>query len=52
MLKINDVTLPQVFLKHFTSKNKLPGLSVSGTLIENGLKRRRNNSEKQPCSGN
>ena len=27
-----------VFFKHFASKNQLPGLSVSGTLVENGLK--------------
>ena len=24
--------------QHFTSKKQLPGLSVSGTLVENGLK--------------
>ena len=30
-------TLPQVFFKHFASKNQLPGLSVNGTLVENGL---------------
>ena len=28
----------QVFLKYFASKNQLPGLSVTGTLVENGLK--------------
>ena len=33
-----QVTLPQVFFKHFAGKNQLPGLSVSGTLVENGLK--------------
>ena len=33
-----NVTLPQVFFKHFASKNELPGLSIIGTLIENGLK--------------
>ena len=27
---------PQVFFKHFASKNQLPGLSVSGTLVRNG----------------
>ena len=32
-----DVTRPQVFFKHFASKNQLPGLFVNGTLIENGL---------------
>ena len=26
-----------MFFKHFASKNQLPGLSVSGTLVENGL---------------
>ena len=25
------------FLKHFASKNQLPGLSVSETLVKNGL---------------
>ena len=29
--------LPQVFFKHFASKNQLSGLSISGTLVENGL---------------
>ena len=32
-----NVTLPQVFFKHFASKIQLPGLPVSGTLVENGL---------------
>ena len=32
-----DVTLPQVFFKHFTSTNQLPGFYMSGTLVENGL---------------
>ena len=27
----------QVFFKHFASKNQLPGLSVTRTLVENGL---------------
>ena len=27
----------QVFFKHFGSKNQLPGLSIIGTLVENGL---------------
>ena len=26
-----------VFLKHFAGKNQLPGLSISGTLVEDGL---------------
>ena len=26
-----------MFFKHFASKNQLPGLSISGTLVENGL---------------
>ena len=26
-----------MFFKHFASKDQLPGLSVSGTLVENGL---------------
>ena len=34
-----NVTLPQVFFKHFASKKQLPGLHVSGTLVENGLSR-------------
>ena len=32
-----DDTLPQVFFKHFPSKNQLSGLSISGTLVENEL---------------
>ena len=32
-----DVTLPQVFFKHFASKNQLPGFYISRTLVENGL---------------
>ena len=28
-----------VFFQHFASKNQLPGLSISGTLVENGLKK-------------
>ena len=35
-LYLKNVTLPQVFLKHF-AKNQEPGLSVNGTLVENGL---------------
>ena len=26
-----------MFFEHFASKNQLPGLSISGTLVENGL---------------
>ena len=37
MQVIENVTLPQVFFKHFASKNQLPGLSISGTLAKNGL---------------
>ena len=29
--------LPQVFFKHFASKNQLPGLPINGTLVANGL---------------
>ena len=29
-----------MFFKHFASKNQLPGSSVSGTLVENGLNKR------------
>ena len=29
--------LPQVFFKDFASKNQPPGLSIIGTLVENGL---------------
>ena len=32
-----NVTLPQLFFKHFASKNQLPGLSVKGILVENEL---------------
>ena len=32
-----NVTLPQVFFKHFASKNQLPGFYISGTLVENRL---------------
>ena len=37
-----DVTLPQVFFKHFANKNQQPGLSVRGTLVENGLMSKQN----------
>ena len=33
-----NVTLPKSFFKHFASKNQLPGLSVTGTLVENKLR--------------
>ena len=36
-----------MFLKHFASKNQLPGLSVSGTLVENGLNGMIDNFQKQ-----
>ena len=32
-----NVTLPEVFFKHFASKNELLGFCISGTLVENGL---------------
>ena len=35
---LKNVTLPQVFFKHFANNNQLSGLSVSGPLVENGLK--------------
>ena len=41
-----DVTLPQVFFKHFANKNQQPGLSVRGTLVENGLMRSKQNDLK------
>ena len=34
-----QVTLPRVFFKCSASKNQLPSLSVSGTLVENGLRK-------------
>ena len=33
-----NVTPPQVFFKHFVSKNQLPGFYISKTLVENVLK--------------
>ena len=36
----NHVTPPQMFLKHFASKNLLPGFYINGTLVENGLNRK------------
>ena len=32
-----NVPLPQVLSKDFASKNQLPGFSVDGTLVKNGL---------------
>ena len=37
MQVIENVTLPQVFFKHFASKNQLPGFYISGILVKNGL---------------
>ena len=34
-----NVTLPQVLLKHFASKNQLPSFYIGGTLLEYGLRR-------------
>ena len=36
-MQVDDVTLPQVFFKHFVCKNQLPGFYIIGTLVENGL---------------
>ena len=36
---LKNITLPQVFFKHFASKNHKPGFYISGALIENGLNR-------------
>ena len=36
--RLTFFTLPQVFFKHFTSKNQLPGFYITGTLVKNGLK--------------
>ena len=33
------VTLPRVFFKYFASKDQLPSFYISGTLVENGLKK-------------
>ena len=38
----DNVTLSQLFFKQFASKNQLPGSSISGTLVENGLSTNRN----------
>ena len=34
---LQNITLPQVSLKNFASKNQLPGFYISQTLVENGL---------------
>ena len=34
-------SLSQVFFKHFTSKNQLPGFHISETLVKNELKFRK-----------
>ena len=45
---LKNVTLPQVFFKHFASKNKLPSLSISGTFFKYRLKSlRKHRKEKQ-----
>ena len=36
-LKMHVINLPQVFLKHFASKDQVPGFYISRTLVENGL---------------
>ena len=36
--RVKNITLPQVFFKHFPIKNQLPGFYISETLVENGLK--------------
>ena len=38
LAKCINITLPQVFFKHFPIKNQLPGFYISETLVENGLK--------------
>ena len=42
-----NVTLPQVFFKHFACKNQLLGFYISRTLIENGLKKRERRERKK-----
>ena len=39
-----------MFFKHFASKNQLPGLSVNGTLVENGLGNLLKFGLRQPAS--
>ena len=38
--------LPQVFFKHFARKNQLPGFYITGTLVENGLKKEVSSAKK------
>ena len=33
----SDILSKDAGQRHFASKNQLPGLSISGTLVENGL---------------
>ena len=35
----SDILSKDAGQRHFASKNQLPGLSISGTLVENGLKK-------------
>ena len=35
---LKNVSRPQVFFKHFGSKNQPPGFYISRKLVENGLK--------------
>ena len=42
-----NVTLPQVFFKHFASKNQLTGFYISGTLVENGLTKKKQAHNQQ-----
>ena len=37
-LYLKNVTLQQVFFKHFASKSQLPGFYTSRTLVKNGLR--------------
>ena len=39
--------LPHAFFKDFASKNQLPGLSIIGTLVENGLKQNKKNQNQR-----
>ena len=43
VIKFNpfSTNVPQVFFKHFTSKNQLRGLSISGKLVKNALIKKR-----------
>ena len=47
---LKNVTVPQVFFKHFASKSQLPGFYISRTLVKNGLNQldnRKINAEKE-----